>query len=107
MSRTTRTQKFSASYIVPLGILAAVASFGVGLKTAGTLETVPWSSADDDVVRGDVHEDGAIDALDVIAILEIAQGYRTPTISELEADPNGNGDLTVDDAIRVLRSLPR
>jgi hypothetical protein len=106
MSRTP-TRKFRALHLVPVAVLAAVASFAVGMRTAGDLQTVQWSSADDGTLQGDVNADGTVDVADAIAILEIAQKYRVPTVRELEADPNGNGALTVDDAIRVLRSLSR
>ena len=106
MSRTP-TRKKTAYTLAPLALLAAVVSFGVGMRTAGDVTTVPSMSADDGTARGDVNGDGAVDAQDAIVILEISQKYRTATVRELEADPNGNGTLTVDDAIRVLRSLPR
>ena len=91
--------------LVPLAIVAATAAFALGTKTAGTLRTVEESSATDDTPRGDVNADGTVDGSDAILILEISQGYRDATADELGADPNGNGALTVDDAIRVLRSL--
>ena len=90
---------------MPLCVLAVVASFGLGIKSAGDVHTVQVSSATDESVRGDLTGDGTVDAHDAIAILEIAQGYRTATPAELRADPNDNGYLTVDDAIRILRSL--
>lgn len=91
--------------LVPIAALATATSFGLGLRTADVFQTVEFSSADDDERRGDVNADGTVDERDAIVILEIAQGYRTPTAAERNADPNGNGVLTVDDAIRVLRSL--
>ena len=83
--------------LVPLAIVAATAAFALGTKTAGTLRTV--------VKTLFPKPDGAVDGSDAILILEISQGYRDATADELGADPNGNGALTVDDAIRVLRSL--
>lgn len=55
--------------------------------------------------RGDVNGDGSVNEHDVIVILEVAQGYRTATPDELAADPNANGVLAIDDAIRVLRTM--
>ena len=106
MSRTHTKHPPKATYLVPLALLAAVVSFGVGMQTAGDVRTVPSSSATD-ALAGDVTRDGIVDAQDAIRILEISQGYGTASVRELEADPNGNGTLTVDDAIRILRSLPR
>lgn len=90
--------------LLPLGLLAVTASFVVGVQTSGTLQTIQWSSANE-TPRGDINADGMIDAADVILILETAQGYRSATPDELAADPNGNGILAVDDAIRILRTM--
>lgn len=90
--------------LLPLGLLAVTASFGLGMQTGGTLRTINGSLATDSP-RGDLNGDGTVDEADVIAILEVAQGYRTATPQELAADPNGNGVLGVDDAIRVLRGM--
>lgn len=106
MSRTHTNRLTKASTLVPLALLAAVASFGIGMHTAGDVSTVPSSSATEGLA-GDVTGDGLVDVQDAIRILELSQGYGEPTIGELRADPNGNGSLTVDDALRILRSLPR
>lgn len=101
----THFQKYrNVLALVPLALLAAGASFGLGVGTAGELRAIKASSATE-TVRGDMNADGEVDARDAIIILEIAQGYRDPTPSELAADPNANGALAVDDAIRVLRSI--
>lgn len=99
-SKTFRT----AATLVPLGAFAIVASFGLGMQTAGDLRAINESSATE-TLRGDVTGDGTVDERDATIILEIAQGYRKATPAELAADPNDNGVLTVDDAIRVLRTL--
>ena len=104
MPRTHTTARRTILTLAPLALFVAVASFGAGMQTAGDLRTIEWSSATD-APRGDVNGDGTVDETDVIAILEIAQGYRTATPKELHADPNGDGKLAVDDAIRVLRTL--
>lgn len=105
MSHTYIKRILKASHLLPLAILAAVVSFQVGTRTAGNVQTVGTTSATDGSTVGDVNQDGTVDEADVIVILEVAQGYRPATPHELTADPNGNGILTVDDAIRVLRSL--
>lgn len=104
MSRTHKHQQRRLTALVPIGLLAVVASFGLGMETAGDLHTIEWSSATDGV-RGDMNADGTVDERDVIVILEVSQGYRPATPDELSADPNGNGVIAVDDAIRVLRSM--
>ncbi len=94
-----------AVYVLPLTLLAVVASFAIGLQTAGDVRTIQLSSATDNIHAGDMNADGSVDINDVTIILEVSQGYRTASVAELEADPNGNGELTVDDALRVLRTL--
>lgn len=79
-----------------LGTLSVIASFALGIGTAGDLHTIEHSGATENTV---------FDIEDAIAILEVAQGYREATLAELKADPNGNGVLTVDDALRILRTL--
>ncbi len=105
MSTTHKTHFSKALTLVPLALFVAVASFSIGTRTAGDLRAIQYSSATDDSVRGDLTADGVIDERDVIVMLEIAQGYRTATPAELEADPNNNGVIGVDDAIRILRSM--
>jgi len=101
----THTKTFrTAMTLVPLSVFAIVASFGLGMQTAGDLRAIDASSATE-TPRGDVTGDGTVDVRDVVLILEVSQGYRDATPAELTADPNENGVLTVDDAIRVLRTL--
>ncbi len=90
--------------LLPLGIVAVVTSFNLGTQTADIVRTIGTSSATD-TLRGDITLDGIVDSRDVVLILEIAQGYRPATPAELRADPNENGILTVDDALRILREL--
>lgn len=104
MSTRPTTLRKRITTLLPLGLLAVTASFALGMQTAGNLRTIAGSLATD-APRGDVNADGTVDAADAIVILEIAQGYRTATPQELAADPNGNGILGVDDAIRVLRGI--
>ncbi|MBI3336049.1 hypothetical protein HYZ98_00595 [Candidatus Peregrinibacteria bacterium] len=91
--------------ILTLGMLCVVGSFAVGIRTAGDVRTISPLSAETLELPGDIDDNGKIDYVDVIRILEIAQGYREPTPRELHADPNGDGVLTVDDAIALLHEL--
>lgn len=91
--------------IAALAMLAITASFTIGVKTASEVETVAPSEASGTSITGDLTADGIVDARDAIVILEIARGYRTATPAELRADPNGDGRLTIDDAIRILSDL--
>ena len=49
---------------------------------------------------------GIVTVQDAIAVLEIVRGYQTVTPEQLLSDPNGDGVLTMDDALRILRTLP-
>jgi|SRR3989338_1268220 len=91
--------------ILTLGMLCVVGSFTVGIRTAGDVRTISPLAAETIQLPGDMDINGQVDLKDVIIILEIAQGYREPTQSELRADPNGDGMLTVDDAISLLHKL--
>jgi hypothetical protein len=104
MSHTPTRSYRNLLTLVPLALIAGAASFGIGVQTSDQLRTIQGSAATE-APRGDVTGDGMVDARDAAIILEIAQGYRKATPSELAADPNSNGQLTVDDAIRVLRSI--
>ncbi|UPA23116.1 hypothetical protein K8942_02790 [Candidatus Peribacteria bacterium] len=101
---TTRWHSLPVT-ILGLGTLAVVSSFALGLKTAGNIQTVAPMEASGTRLTGDISEDGIIDVRDAITILEIANGYRDATPDELLADPNGDGALTIDDAIRILNDI--
>ncbi|MDD5623749.1 MAG: hypothetical protein PHI23_03500 [Candidatus Peribacteraceae bacterium] len=88
-----------------LGAMCVVASFAVGIRTAGEVQPITLIEAGSTAQQGDMDGSGSIDLQDVISILEIAQGYHTPSPRELLADPNGDGQLTVDDALRLLRQI--
>lgn len=91
--------------ILTLGLLCIATSFSFGMQTAGDLQPFTLSEAGSDALRGDMNADGAVDKTDATIILEIAQGYRAPTPDQLKADPNQDGTLTVDDAMRILSAL--
>ncbi len=88
-----------------MGALAVISSFTLGIKTAGDVQPVSPSEASGTRVSGDINNDNTVDIRDAILILEIARGYEEATPSELLADPNGDGRLTIDDAIRILNDL--
>ncbi len=91
--------------ILALGIVAVLSSFTLGIKTAADVKTVAPMEASGSRLSGDVNDDGVIDTRDVIAILEVARGYKDATPDELLADPNSDGQLNIDDAIRILSDL--
>lgn len=98
-------RRFGQLPLYVLGMLAVLSSFSVGMKTAGDVETISPMEASGTRLSGDVNGDGTVDVRDVIVILDIARGYRLQTADELVADPNHDGKLTIDDAIRILNGL--
>jgi len=92
-------------HILSLGTLAIVASFSLGIQSAGEVQPISLIEAGSIQLSGDVDGSGEMTVRDAIVILEIARGYVQATPEQLRADPNGDGTLTVDDAIRILREL--
>lgn len=81
-------------------------AFVIGIQTAGEFQpVVSPTMADANVLAGDLNGNGQIDQEDVRIALEIAGGYRSPTPSELAADPNRDFRITADDAMTILDQL--
>jgi glycoprotein endo-alpha-1,2-mannosidase len=58
------------------------------------------------MIGGDVNGDGAIDIIDVIAVINFILQINIPTQEELEsADMNGDGTLNVLDVIRIVNMI--
>ncbi len=91
--------------LLALTTLCLVSSFAIGMRTAGNVQPVRLIEAGGTLQAGDIDADGIVSISDAIAILEIAQGYTVATPEQLSADPNDDGALTVDDAIRILSIL--
>jgi len=97
--------------LMGFGATCIVSSFLVGVQTVGEVHTVDLSEAHqanllgEPVESGDVDGNGFVDVNDATVILEIVQGYRSVTPEILQADPNQDRQITVDDALRVLRSI--
>ena len=91
--------------IFTLGLLSILVSFGLGIQTAGELETVEHSSAIGSGLMGDINQDLVVDVRDAILILEIVEKEKTPTAENLLSDPDQDGTLTVADAMTVLREI--
>lgn len=91
--------------VLATGVVCIVGSFLVGIQTAGDVQPVSLIQAGGTPFAGDVDGSGTVDMSDVLVILEIAQGYRSATTDQLKADPNQDGQLTVDDAIGILSTL--
>ena len=96
--------------LISFGALCMVGSFVTGIQSAG--EVHPFQTSQAISIEeaaygtpGDVDGSGSIDLQDVIRILEVTQGYTSVTALQLKADPNGDNRLTVEDALRLLRTL--
>jgi hypothetical protein len=68
---------------------------------------VSATHAGDSIISGDFNGNGFLDINDVKIALELAQGYRTPTPSELSVDPNQDFTITIDDAMTMIDTLER
>ncbi|MFA7681963.1 MAG: dockerin type I repeat-containing protein [Candidatus Peribacteraceae bacterium] len=94
------------SRVLALGIGCIVSSFAIGIQSVGDVQPVTLIEAGNIQQAGDVDGSGEVDIRDAIVILEIVQGYASATPQQLKADPNGDGTLTVDDALRILSTVP-
>lgn len=89
--------------LLGLGTLCLMASFGMGIRTSGEVESIATLQARDALaVSGDVTGDGEVDREDAIAVLEIVEGYAEATPRQMNADPDRDGHLTVKDALTIL-----
>lgn len=88
-----------------LGTACVVSSFAIGIQSVGEVQPVTLIEAGSIQEQGDVDGSGSRDLQDVIIILEISQGYAEATPAQLRADPNKDGQLTVADALSILKSL--
>lgn len=96
--------------VASFGALCVMGSFLLGVETAGDVQTFGRSQAGELIpatatVAGDMTGEGDVTIEDVIIILEIAQGRQDVQPEAIAADPNHDGTLTVDDALRVLRTM--
>lgn len=91
--------------VMSLALVAMIGSFSLGIQSAGNVRPVSLIEAGSVQRNGDVDGNGVVNTRDVLLILEIAQGYMTATPQQIQADPNNDGKLTVDDAIRLLKNL--
>ena len=88
-----------------LAVACVGSAFSLGMHSAGNVQPVSLIEAGSTQQRGDINGDGFVDLGDVKLILEISQGYKEATVDQVKADPNKDGELTVDDAIRVISSI--
>ncbi len=100
------TRHWLSPQILVIAVLCMTASFGVGIKTTGEVQTVDHTAAEEtQVITGDMDENGKTDMNDVIVMLEIVRGYQIATPSQLRAELTGDGQISIDDALQLLRDL--
>ena len=87
-----------------LGLAAVVGSFSAGVYSTANVHPVHLIEAGS-YARGDMNENAILDSEDVRILLEVAMGYTETTAKHLLLDPNDDGVITVDDALRVLSQL--
>jgi hypothetical protein len=91
--------------LLVLAVLCTLSAFVIGSQSSGSVHSIGSSEALGGRLPGDVNADDTVNTADAIVILEIANGYRKPTAKELLGDPNEDGKLTIDDALRILRTV--
>lgn len=91
--------------VLALGICAVIGSFALGVRSTGTVQPFTLIEAGSIALRGDMDGDGTLTVKDVRTLLEIAQAYRRASPQQRAADPSGDGQITADDAIRLLLIL--
>ena len=88
-----------------LGTASIATSFAIGMQTAGDIQPFSLIEAGGNGIIGDINNDRVVNTSDVIMLLEMSQGYTETTPEAFEADPNQDGRLTVDDAIKLLKTI--
>jgi hypothetical protein len=86
------------------------AAFVLGIKTAGDVQPViNPTRAGGTIIDGDLNANGILDAADAELALQVALGYIAVTPQMLEADPDHDFKITIEDSINILdrlQSLP-
>lgn len=107
MKNTQQTFSRRMLQLMGLGTMCTISAFVLGMQSAGEVQTIASLNASGTIQRGDVNLDGVVDKSDVEEILEIARGHKEPSPHQLRADPNGDGEITIDDALELLKELER
>lgn len=103
-SLTSRSRR--SLQIALVGSLCIAASFVIGIQSAGDVRPITLIEAGSALRAGDLDGDGVLTARDAAEALEIVQGYKTATPEQLKVDPDGDGRISVTDALWILRRLP-
>ncbi len=102
MDMTKRTSSTAMQFkVLMLGAATVASAFFVGIQTAGDVQPISLIEAGGGI-SGDIDGNGMVEERDALMILEMVQGYRDITPEALTRDPNHDGILTIDDAIKIL-----
>lgn len=93
--------------MILLGVLCVVGSFALGIHSSGDLRTIASLEAGMPLGDSDANGDGTADLEDAIEFLEVVRGYRDLEPRHVRADPNSDGQITVDDVLQLLHDLTR
>lgn len=89
-----------------VGTLSVITAFAIGLRTAGEVETIaPIEANELLIMSGDLNGDNMVNEEDVSLAIEFSEGYDTPTVQQLKADPNRDGVITAADALTILKLI--
>lgn len=91
--------------ILASAALCTTLAFTLGVQTAGDVRTFEHTTATGQFPTGDIDQNGFVGLGDVRMILEMEKGYLEPTPEQLRLDPNQDGELNLDDALRLLYDL--
>ncbi len=97
---------------IALGVLSIIASFGLGIRSAGEIKTLEHSEAAAGTAnltqrpRGDVNGNGTLEIRDALLMHERVMGLVEATRQEtLDGDMNGDFALTNQDLRALLHAL--
>lgn len=112
--RLERRHRMSGAFLgtIALGVLSIIASFGLGIRSAGEIRTLEHSEAAVEKAsvlehpRGDVNRNGLLEVQDAIRMEEIILGLSAGTRNEiLDGDMNGDFKLTGQDLLALLHAI--
>lgn len=97
---------------IALGVLSIIASFGLGIRSAGEIRTLEHIEAATESAsltqrpRGDVNGNGLLETRDALLMHERIMGLVEATRQEvLDGDMNGDFKLTSQDLLALLHAL--
>lgn len=102
----THKRHWLSPQVLVIALLCMSASFGIGVKTTGDVQTVDHLQAEETPrITGDMNADSIVDLDDVVEILEIVRGSKAATPEHILVEPTGDKAVTVDDALRLLQDI--